>query len=216
MASYRKQKEALRAATFAFLAGIHSVTEEVDKNHSFSGANLSAEVIEAQRNMLEADYRRTVESPQAVEMLVNMLNEEELYPFGSDWSAEALTELVHKVVAPDVPIAEVIDEANFRFRFKKGFKSLLSDFASNIESAVHDRSTLDHWLVLILNASFLAGMTAAARTAENSKAYYAALEEIEDVTEPWGRYPQIMKALEKQLRRETKRRTGLVSDLDFE
>lgn len=215
MATYRRQKEALKAAVYAYVAGAHAVTEEVEKMQGMSGGQkLNAEMAEARHEMLDADYQRLFTSSQAIELFVDVLDEEELYPFGSEWPREALVELIGKIIAPK--LSAVADgDVELKLRFRKGFKKTLAEFASSLESYKRQSSTLDHWMALLLNTSFHAGATVAARNAENSKAYYAAIQQLEEEVEPWGRYPQLVDLLERQLRRETRRRTGLVSDLDY-
>lgn len=212
MASFRRQKEALRAALYAFIAGAHSVGEEVEKSQSISVYGLSPQATEARHAMLLTDYKRLLETPQSVEMLADILGEEELYPFGSEWPREAMIEIIAKIAAPRLSIG---GEPDYELRFRKGFKKTLNEWASSFESSVRDASGLDHWMTLIINTAFFAGATLAARNAENPKAYYAAIQQIEEEVEAWGRYPQLVKLLDRQLARETRRRTGLVSDLDY-
>lgn len=214
MASYRRQKEALKAAVYAYVAGAHSVTEEVERMQGLSGKTMNAEMIEAHHAMLEADYTRLFTNTQAIEMFLEVLDEEELYPFGNEWPREAIGELMSKVIPPQLSSVAGGD-VEMKLRFRTGFKKLLAEFASSLESFKRPTSTLDHWLALLLNTAFHAGATVAARNAENSKAYYAAIQQLEEEVEPWGRYPQLVNLLERQLSRETKRRTGLVTDLDY-
>lgn len=216
MASPRKHKEALRCALFAFVAGAHSITEAVEQSQSLRtrGPN-AADQTEARHVMLEADYERLLEAPQSVEMLCDVLDEEGLYPFENEWPREAFALLMTKLVAPKLSITTPGEEPELRFKFKKGFKHLLSEIASAIETSMKDRGNLDHWLVLILNTAFHAGVLTASRNAENQKIYYEVISELEEETEPWGKFPQIAALLDKQLSRETKRRTGLVTDLDY-
>jgi hypothetical protein len=216
MANVRRKKEGLRAALFAFFAGAHHIIQEVEKSQALTPGGGGPEAIEARHAMLDADYERLREaaSQQSIEMLVEMLDEEGLYPFGSEWPREALQELVSKLIPPSLEL-ENEAEGDLRFRFKKGFKEMLGGLAEGLESVRVERSTLDHWMVLLLNMSFHAGMVVAARNAEDSKVYYTVLTEIEEDTEPWSRYPQIAAMLDRELRVETRRRTGLVSDLDY-
>lgn len=214
MASFKKQKEALRAAVLAYIAGAHSVTEEVERMQSVSELKTSSEMVEARHSMLASDYSRLFTSTQAIEMFVDVLDEEDLYPFGSEWPREAIIELVSKIFPPKLSLETGVD-AELRFRYRAGFKKLLSDFASSLESHQKRSSSLDHWMALLLNTAFHAGATVAARNAEGSKIYYQAVQQLEEEVEPWGRYPQLVDLLERQLRRETRRRTGLVSDLDY-
>lgn len=214
MASFVKQKEALRAAAFAYVAGAHSVTEEVERMQSLSEKSSIPEVQEDRHAMLEADYTRFFSSVQAINMFVDVLDEEDLFPFGSEWPREALLEVVFKIIPPKLSFI-VEEESDFRLRFRSGFKKIVADFAASLESSRREASTLDHWLVLLLNTGFHAGATVAARSAENSKLYYDAIQQLDEEVEPWGRYPQLVNLLERQLRVETRRRTGLVTDLDY-
>ena len=213
MASVRRQKEALRIALFAFIAGAHHVTEEVERSQSLTTTGSTKDGTEMRHAMLEADYARLRESTQPLELFTDILDEEGLYPFGSEWPREALAMLSEKVIPPKLSIDE--GESDLRFKFKKGFKLLLTEIASSIESAETHRSTLDHWLVLLMNTAFHGGAVVAARNAETPKLYYDVVTEIEVETEPWTRYPQLSELLDKQLKRETRRKTGLVSDLDY-
>lgn len=213
MASPRRQKEALRAAIFAYFGGAHYITEAVEKAQSLTSTGSGKDATELRHAMLEADYQRFKESGHVLEGFIDSLNEEDLYPFGSEWPGEAIAMLAEKTVPPKLSIDE--SEHDLKFRFKKGFKDLLSDLASGIESTAKKSSSLDHWMVLLLNSAFQAGAVAAARNAENPKVYYDALPELEEVTEPWSRYPQLADMLDRQLRRETRRKTGLVTDYDF-
>ncbi|MEW6057790.1 MAG: hypothetical protein AB1540_14355 [Bdellovibrionota bacterium] len=214
MASVRRQKEALRAAAFAYLAGAHCVTEEVEKSLELADPKRGAQLVDSQREMLRADYKRVIESRPAIETFLDVLDEEELYPFGSEWPRDEIAQLIVYLVPPKLRLGDD-SEPDLRFRFRKGFKKILAEFASTLESIARQHSTLDHWMALLLNTAFHAGVVAAAQSAENSKAYYAAIPEIEEETEPWSRYPQLLELLERQLRRETRRRTGLVTGLDF-
>lgn len=214
MASFVKQKEALRAAAFAYIAGAHSVTEEVERMQSLALKSMSPEVQEDRHAMLEADYTRLFSSVQAIGMYVDVLDEEDLFPFGSEWPREALLEVIFKIIPPKLSFITE-EESDFRLRFKSGFKKIVADFASSLESSRRDAGTLDHWLVLLLNTGFHAGATVAARNAEDSKVYYQAIQQLDEEVEPWGRYPQLVSLLERQLRVETRRRTGLVTDLDY-
>jgi hypothetical protein len=216
MASSHKHKEALRSALFSFVTGAHSITEAVERSQALRtrGAN-AADETEARHVMLEADYERFLESPQSLEMLCDVLDEEGLYPFENEWPREAFALLMTKLIAPKLSISEPGEEVDFKFRFKKGFKNLLSEISTALETKMKDRGNLDHWLVMILNTSFHAGVLSAARNAENQKIYYDVVSEVEEETEPWGKFHQIAGLLDKQLSRETRRRTGLVSDLDY-
>jgi hypothetical protein len=213
MAPYKRQKEALRAAIYAYLAGAHHITEEVDRSQGLTIAGQKPEAIEARQVMLEADYERLLESTQSIELFVDILDEEDLYPYGSEWPREAIAILLTKVKAPKLVFE---GESDLRFGFKKGFKEILTELASAIDGTKRYKSTLDHWMVLLINTAFHAGMIVAARSAENSKLYYDVIHEVEEETEPWSRYSQIGNMLDRQLSRETRRRTGLVTDSDLD
>lgn len=220
MASFRRQKEALRIAIFAYFAGAHFVTEEVEKAQSLSptGGRQGAsdeEITEMRHAMLEADYERLRGSIQAIDMLAEILEEEDLYPYGSEWPREALGILASKLIPPKLS-SEASGENDFRFRFKKGFKELLNEIAEGVEGSGRKSSTLDHWMVLLLNAAFHAGAVIAARNAENPKLYYNVMPNLEEETDPWSKYPQLSDLLDKQMQRETRRKSGLVTDLDYE
>lgn len=241
MASYIRQKEALRAATYALTAGAHCVTQEVDRMQSLVYTGLdsdSQEVRQARQEMLTDNYERFLNSEEVTEIFVDILNQEELYPFGSQWSAGALRELLLRLIAPDLNFSEEgfeetvetelyadaegdpfwvekkVSNGSSKLRFKPGFKKLLNEFAAGLESEKKKPDTVDHWLVQLLNTSFYTGMNIAGQLAENSQPYYAAIQEIDSDEEPWNRYPQIVSIFERQLRRETKKKTGLV-DLDY-
>lgn len=213
MASFRRQKEALRIAIFSYYAGAHHITEEVEKNLSIKAGGNTQDAIEMRHAMLEADYERLRESHQSLEMFIDVLEEEDLYPFGSEWPREALAELGIKLKPPALSLDT--GETDNKFRFKKGFKELLNAIASSLETELSRPNSMDHWMVLLLNTAFHAGAVAAARNAENPKLYYEVMPELEAETEPWTKYPQLADLLDKQLRRETRRKTGLVSDLDY-
>ena len=213
MATYHRKKEALRAAVYAFVAGSHRIIEEVERLQLATKGGSEPEAVEMRHAMLDADYERLFESHMPIEMFLEILNEEDLYPFGSEWPGEAFAELFPKVIPPKLNL-EGVEDAELRIRFKKGFKDILTDFAQGLQSDMRENSTLDHWMVMLLNTAFLASMTVAARSAEKPELYFKAMNEIEDEIEPWSHYPQLVESLEKQLRRETKRKTGLVSNLD--
>ena len=179
-----------------------------------SSSGSGKDATEMRHAMLEADYDRFKGSHvHLVELYCEILDEEDLYPFGGDWPREAMTLLAEKLVPPKLSIDG--DEDDFKFRFKKGFKELINDVAHSVESAQSKPSSLDHWLVVLLNTAFHAGATVAARNAETPKAYFDVMTDLEEETEPWTKYPQLADMLDRQLRRETRRKTGLVSDLDY-
>ncbi|MBI2605757.1 MAG: hypothetical protein HYW49_06720 [Deltaproteobacteria bacterium] len=243
MASYLRRKEALRAAIYAFVAGSHCVTEEVEKMHALVYGGLASDSEEsrsARIEMLTQNFERFLNSPDVADLFVGILNEEDLYPFGTGWKAGALGSLLSKLVAPplsfaiagrasDPTDAEIFTDADgfefslepaaerpsLKFRFRKGYKKLLNELPETLACAKTKPASIDHWLVAVINTSFHAGMNVAAQVAENAKAYYPAILEIENEEEPWNRYPQILMALNRQLRRETRKKTGLISDLDL-
>src|SRR4051812_1892960 len=182
MAAPRRQKEALRLSLFAFIAGGHYVTEQVWKTQSLLPGSVNKE-------MLLADYARFCSSSESIDSLADILDEEDLYPYGNEWPREALMHLLGKLIVPAVSFEET--RPHPRFRFKKGFKEMLTDFSCVIEGAKRDRSTLDHWLVLVVNGAFYAGAVCASRMAENTKVYFNAVQEVEQETEPWAKYDQI-------------------------
>ncbi|MBI3543942.1 MAG: hypothetical protein HY075_11780 [Deltaproteobacteria bacterium] len=213
MANPLRQKEALRAALYAYYAGAHAITETVEKVQSVSSSGSGKDATEMRHAMLEADYQRLRESPvHLIELFCEILDEEDLYPFGGDWPREAMTMLAEKLIPPKLSID---GEDDCKFRFKKGFKELLNDIAQSVTSEQSKPTSLDHWLVVLFNTAFHAGATVAARNAETPKAYFDVITELEEETEPWTRYPQLSDMLDRQLRRETRRKTGLVSDLDY-
>lgn len=239
MASYIRKKEALRGATYAFLAGAHRVTEEVERLQSVvyeSGG--TDETREDRRTMLIENYSRVTSSPDVAEYFAAILNDEELYPFGSMWNVDVIREVFSKTIAPDPDFSEDGFEESVetelytdsdgdefwvekkttagssRFRFRQGYKKILTQAAEQLDGDKKKPDSVDHWLVQLLNISFHAGMNIAAQCAENAQPYYEAMGEIENDEEPWGRYPQIVAIFERQLRRETKRKTGLVTTFD--
>lgn len=215
MATHRKKKEALRAALFAYFAGAHYVTEEVEKSFSLRPGQNADEITEARHTMLLADYERMLHAPEGLQMLVEMLNEEDLFPFGETWPTEAFLALAEKVIPPMLVFSSNDGAgSDYRFRFKVGFKDMLYACAEEFEATKKVPTTNDHWLTLLLNTAFYAGITAASRIAENSKSYFAVLPEIEGEVEPWGKYPQILSTFDKQLKREAKRKTGYYSESD--
>ncbi len=243
MVSYLRRKEALRAAIYAFVAGAHCVTEEVEKMHALVYGGLASDNEEsrsARIEMLMQNFVRFLNSPDVVDLFARILNEEDLYPFGMEWRAGALGSLLSKLIAPklsfaspgrtpDPTEAEIFADADgfefsvehtseraaFKFRFRSGYKKLLNELPETLACAKTKPASIDHWLVVVINTSFHAGMNVAAQVAENAKAYYPAILEIENEEEPWNRYPQIMTTLTRQLRRETRKKTGLISDLDL-
>ena len=120
---------------------------------------------------------------------------------------------VTKDIVLDVKGKKTSDE---KFRFRPGFNAALSRVARSVENDMRTPRTGDHWLALLLNISFHAGISAAAQLAENSKSYFSALPEIETEIEPWSRYPQIVDLFERQLSREARRSTGAVAAEDWD
>ncbi len=246
MAIFSRQKEALRGSTFAFTLGAYCVSEAVEKTNAliYSGTDAdSEESRDARRTMLLENYERFFVTSDAIQILAQTLCEEGLYPFGSGWPPEALSEVFNRIIplrltfgveakplksAEDMQLYRDADdnlfwaeedgeeESSLRLRFRKGFKKTLNDYASAIDGMSNKPDTIDHWMILLLNTSFHTGMHAAAQLAENSQAYYKCITELETEEEIWSKYPQLTEIFERQLRRETRRKTGLVSDLDYE
>ncbi len=197
----------------------------------------------ARKEMILSNYERFLNSKEVVDQLVESLNDEELYPFLNEWSSDALYSIYEKVKPLNLTISDgeeeadredtyidsddgdveisihetafSIDPALLIFKFKKGFQKQLNYYASTLESTKKKPVGIDHWLNALLSASFRLGMTHAAQSAENTEAYYEAIQEIENEEEPWSRYPQLIAIFERQLRRETRKKSGLVSDLDM-
>lgn len=252
MAIFSRQKEALRAAVYAFSLGAHRVTEEVDKMQALIMSGLDqdkGESRDARRTMILENYERFFATNDAIQILTNTLNEEELYPYGAQWSSEPLSELFNKIIPLHVTFVasqdeieeagelknpddmtlyrdaddnlfwadeEASEDQNVRLKFRKGFKKTLNEYAAALEGQKIQPDTIDHWMLLLINTAFHAGMSAAAQMSENSKAYYKCIAELEMEEEIWSKYPQLTEIFERQLRRETRRKTGLVSDLDYE
>jgi hypothetical protein len=211
----KKKKVALKAALFAFVAGAHHVTEEVEKSFSLKPGQNSDEVTEARRSMLLADYERFLGAPESAAMLAEMLNEEGLFPLGDEWASDVFEALMEKLIAPNVVFSGDGDGTGL-FRFKVGFKNELHAASEGSSVSRNAPQTNDHWLALLLNTAFYAGITAASRMAENSRAYFAVLQEIESEMEPWSRYPQVLRLFDSQLKREAKRKTGTYSEESYE
>ncbi|GEM_PF-1678901 len=212
MASFRRKKEALRAVTYAFVAGVHYISTEVVRNLALRSEMGGGENQLSSNDVLN-NYQNIFSSPQALDLFAEHLNEEGLYPFGSEWSIEVISELVGKLNPPS--LLEIQGEAAV-IRFKKGYKALLDSCADTMESVRRNDELLDHWLTLLLNTSFFGAMSVAARCSSNPKLYYSVLNEIETEIEPWSHYDQLVNLLDRQLRRETKRKTGLVTEHEFE
>lgn len=217
MASFSRKKTGLKAALFAYIAGAHHIIEYVEKSQQLTQSAQTGvpEATEMRHAMLEADYERMFDSTLAIDLFVDLLEEEDLYPFGGQWPREAFADLLKKVIPPALSIEDIDAGTDLRIRFKKGFKSLLADYASAVDSDMRVTGGLDHWLVLLLNTGFHAGMVVAARNAEVPKLYYNVMQELDEEVEPWSKYHQLTDLLDRQLRRETKRKTGLVES-DYE
>ena len=199
MAKFKRKKEALRASCLSFLAGIHSVNQEVLK--------LADSDTETQQLATES-YNHVSTSPQAAELLIEILNQEELYPFANEWPLEAIFELNQKIIL-------FRDGESQRFRFKKGFKERLNNHAQNIEAGLNRPYGSDHWMTSLINTTFFAGASIASQLAPDPKKYHAGIQELEMEAEPWNKYPQLNELFEKQLQRESKFRGGLVTDFDL-
>src|SRR4051812_35372015 len=104
MASPRRVKEALRIAAFAYFAGAHYTTEEVERMQSLSPKGNDKDAAEMRQTMLDADYERFHESMQNVFLFCDILDEEGLYPFGSEWPRDALEMLSKKIIPPQLSL----------------------------------------------------------------------------------------------------------------
>ena len=212
MVSFNRKKQALKAAVLSYVAGVLDLVHEVNLSKSLAVQEIvSDQFAEERKQMLLAEVRRCFTSFDAVDYFAQFLSEEGLYPFRDEWPKEIIFELLNKIVIPD----ELNSLVDTKIRFKKGFKKLLNDFAEELTSDQLKPSGLDHWLVLLINSSFYGGALTAARLAENSKPYFEALSQLEQEVDPWMRFSQLEILLERQLARETKRKTGLVNDFDF-
>ena len=104
-------------------AGAHYLTEEVEKSQSLTVTESTQDATELRHAMLEADYERFFESTRTLELVIEILDEEDLYPFGADWPREPLSELLSKVYPP-----KLFDRGRYGIGFqvplKKGFKEL--------------------------------------------------------------------------------------------
>ena len=194
----------------------------------------------ARIEMLMQNFERFLNSPDVADLFAGILNEEDLYPFGTEWKAGALASLLSKLIAPQLSFASVggapdpteaeiftdadgfefslepaAERPSLKFRFRNGYKKLLNELPEELTCTKTKPASIDHWIVVVFNTSFHAGMNVAAQISENAKAYYLAILEIENEEEPWNRYPQIMSVLNRQLRRETRKKSGLISDLDL-
>lgn len=247
MVSFVRKKIALKAVSMAFLAGAHCVTEEVDRMQAeiYAGSGKRAARDEENRHeLLISNFEKIINAGDVADLLVRVLNEEELYPFGTDWNPDVFRALIERLIPPDFVFNAspsraydpedadlyVDDEGNEfyvddhdtheemirKFRYRKGFKKVLHDFTESEATQKKKPDSVDHWLHAIMNTSFHAGMNIAAQLAENSRVYYAVINELDSVEEVWTRYSQLEEMFNRQLSRETKRRTGLVTDYDLD
>jgi len=233
MANYVRKKEALRAALYSFLAGIHCLTEEVERTQGLiyeDIKNESEQSREARHLLLVKNLEVVLESDDAIRNFVEQLNLEGLYPFYDNWPEAFLNEMYKKIILPPLVFGKDVEkklenssiqidpynlDVNYlKFRFRKGFKKILNEAALAATTLGREPSSIDHWLVLIVNTGFHAGMTICAQFSENSRIYYDTISSLEACEDLWTRYPQIQKIIDRQLKRETKRKTGLVSDVD--
>jgi hypothetical protein len=103
MASPLRHKMALKGALLAYLAGMHAQIREASRvsieetDHSEKSEENFLNDLQA---MLNEDYERALTSGQVVAYLVDFLNEEDLYPFGSEWPEEEMLHLIEKIKAP--------------------------------------------------------------------------------------------------------------------
>src|SRR5262249_15747181 len=93
MASVQRQKTALKATVLAFLGGAHYVT-------TWMTSSVSGQSAEDLRTVHLADYQRFFGAPEAISALIEILNEEELYPFGGKWPMAEIHDVVSRVIPP--------------------------------------------------------------------------------------------------------------------
>lgn len=215
MATVRRQKEALRISILSFIAGIHHVHREVERTRAWTETNVTQELENSRQASLALEFIQLLTSSEILDLFVEILNEEQLYPFGDNWPKEALSDLRDKIIPPRLNLKNIDETDPEEFRYKKGFKEVLETYASGIESFIRPSNNADHWMAQIINTSFYAGVTLPSKFSETPKSFHAAIQEIESDNEPWNRYSQLLHFLEKQLRRETKRKSGLVSEYEF-
>ena len=220
MATIQKRTTALKAALLGYLAGGHYIIEEVARNTNLT-ATSNLDIEDSHHGMLEADYERLQGAEQGFLLLAEMLNEEALYPFGENWPSEAFSDLATKIRPPSLSFLGHVDEENVGiFGYKVGFKQLLHTYAEALEDVSGGGlkpSSLDHWLVAILNTAFYAGTVITAQLAEDRALFYDVLTTIESADlELWSTYPQLAHMLEKRLQKETKRKGSFHQEQEWD
>lgn len=203
MPTLRDYKVAFKGASLAFYAGAHCLSQQV---YSKKVGELPQEERELLEDDLFHNLRDVIETTQSSEFLAEFLSEEGLYPLADLWLGTDLEQMISLLKPPKL-VSEEDSESPFEFRFKKGFLDTLTkisraQYIERDEEAEVSQSLLDHWLVLIINASFHAGCASLASSPMGGEDFYNAMSELEDETECWSRYPQITLLLEKEISRE--------------
>ena len=203
MPSIREYKVALKASTMAYIAGAHAVTDQVWRLKSEA---LAAEKREKAHSKLQKSLTALFKDDGNAEHLADFLNEEGLYPFGEEWSTEALSLMLSHLKPPRLNLEDPY-EGSTEFRFKKGFqKNLVAEarkrYAVADEEADVPSSGIDHWLNLLLNGSFQAGALLAARSGDDAATFRAALAAVEEDSEPWARYEQLGRLYDAEMERD--------------
>lgn len=203
MPSIREYKVALKAGAMAYIAGAHAVTDQVWRLKSDA---LSGDAREKAFKKLQKSLTAHFKDDGNAEHLADFLNEEGLYPFGEEWSTEALTLMLSLLKPPKMNMDDPY-EGSTEFRFKKGFqKNLLAEarkrYAVADEEADVSSSQLDHWLHLLLNGAFQAGALLASRSGDDAATFRAALAAVEEDSEPWARYEQLGRMYDSEMERD--------------
>lgn len=191
MASKLRRKTALKASLFSFFAGVHTLMKSIEINQAIQ---------QRKWDFIKRDYKAIHQSPLAMQQLADYLSEEGLYPFGEEWPGDALIQLGGLLKLPK--LKESTSSGSMKFKFKKGFHEILRVYGEEALCPVNFQNSGDHWLLLILNASFHAAPFIAAQYSEHPKLYYQAFEDIEAVEEPWNGFSQINQLLDRQIQRE--------------
>lgn len=201
MPSLREYKVALKSAALAFMAGAHCSAQVVlQRNHRKKAGSQDPTLYDDLLIKLK-DFLGSAESG---EILSQFLSEEELYPFGENWPEQELAEIISLAKVPALN-QEDPHEFKTEFRFKKGFMNALSivakeHYLERDEDAEVYKSTLDHWLLLVINTSFYAGASALTQVVDGAqKLFHDALAEIEEESEAWARYPQLTAMIDKEV-----------------
>jgi hypothetical protein len=203
MPSIREYKLGLKGATLGFAAGAHAVTESVWQSKS---DRLTGDKRATSYKALQKLVKSVLKNADSIHALSDYLNEEDLYPFSTEWSLDAISGLVTLLKAPKLNLDDPF-EANREFKFKKGFHKVLTvearkRYAVADEDADIQQSQLDHWLALIIGGSFHAGAVAASRLSTDTAAFRSALHGVEEESEPWSRYEQLARMYESEVSRE--------------